>query len=82
MGSRPASEERPLLVVDRVERGDWLEIDPYASTNPEEFFAVTSEYFFTAPALLNQYYPEVYRELADYYRLETLSWGLPLGENA
>ncbi|WP_163014429.1 zinc-dependent peptidase, partial [Pseudomonas viridiflava] len=27
-------------------------IDPYAAENPAEFFAVTSEYFFTAPDLL------------------------------
>ena len=43
-------------------------IDPYAAENPAEFFAVTSEYFFTAPDLLVQAYPEVYAQLRGFYR--------------
>jgi MtfA peptidase len=31
---------------------DHAPIDPYAAENPAEFFAVTSEYFFSAPDLL------------------------------
>ena len=31
-------------------------IDPYAAEDPAEFFAVTSEYFFTAPDLLHEAY--------------------------
>ena len=47
-------------------------IDPYAAENPAEFFAVTSEYFFSAPDLLVQAYPDVYRQLAAFYRQEPL----------
>jgi len=47
-------------------------IDPYAAENPAEFFAVTSEYFFSAPDLLMQAYPEVYRQLALFYRQSPL----------
>jgi Mlc titration factor MtfA (ptsG expression regulator) len=43
-------------------------IDPYAAENPAEFFAVLSEVFFEAPKVLLQQYPEVYRQLADFYR--------------
>lgn len=43
-------------------------IDDYAATDPAEFFAVMSEYFFTAPATLRQHYPEVYQQLALFYR--------------
>jgi hypothetical protein len=43
------------------------EINPYAATNPAEFFAVMSEYYFTAPQILIQYYPKVYHELRAYY---------------
>lgn len=43
-------------------------IDPYAAENPAEFFAVTSEYFFTAPDLLHQAFPAVYAQLARFYR--------------
>lgn len=35
-------------------------IDRYAAHNSAEFFAVTSEYFFTFPALLRHEHPEVY----------------------
>ncbi|WPO99461.1 zinc-dependent peptidase [Pseudomonas sp. HR96] len=48
-------------------------IDPYAAENPAEFFAVTSEYFFSAPDLLSATYPEVYRQLAAFYRQDPLS---------
>ena len=43
-------------------------IDPYGATDPAEFFAVASEYFFTAPRLLHHYYPAVYDQLTLFYR--------------
>jgi len=43
-------------------------INPYGATAPAEFFAVASEYFFTAPLLLFQQYPAVYDQLALFYR--------------
>lgn len=48
-------------------------IDPYAAENPAEFFAVTSEYFFTAPDLLEAAYPKVYQQLALFYRQDPLA---------
>jgi Mlc titration factor MtfA (ptsG expression regulator) len=48
-------------------------IDPYAAEDPAEFFAVTSEYFFTAPDLLVAAFPEVYRQLSLFYRQDTLA---------
>ncbi len=36
------------------------------------FFAVTSEYFFTAPDLLHEAYPAVYRQLQLFYRQDPL----------
>jgi len=48
-------------------------IDPYAAENPAEFFAVTSEYFFSAPDLLHQAYPQVYRQLSLFYRQDPLA---------
>ncbi len=48
-------------------------IDPYAAENPAEFFAVTSEYFFTAPDLLHEAFPEVYRQLSLFYRQDPLT---------
>lgn len=50
-------------------------IDAYAATNPAEFFAVTSEYFFTAPLTLKQIFPAVYHQLSLFYRQDPfLRW--------
>ena len=42
---------------------------------PAEFFAVASEAFFIAPALLADGYPDIYRKLAAYYRQDPLGSG-------
>jgi Mlc titration factor MtfA (ptsG expression regulator) len=39
----------------------------YGATNPAEYFAVTSELFFTRPVELRAQLPRVYRRLADFY---------------
>ena len=39
----------------------------YAATNEAEYFAVTSELFFTVPTLLREHHPRVYERLADFY---------------
>jgi len=43
-------------------------INAYSATSPAEFFAVVSEYFFTAPEHLLKNYPNVYKELTLFYR--------------
>lgn len=52
----------------RVERGEEGRIDSYAAESPAEFFAVTSEAFFEIPEAVKSAYPEVYRQLALFYR--------------
>lgn len=52
----------------KVESGAETEIDPYAAESPAEFFAVMSESFFEIPHVLLREYPEVYRQLATFYR--------------
>ena len=42
-------------------------IDAYAATAPAEFFAVTSEYWFTAPEVLYAAYPGAATRLAAFY---------------
>lgn len=48
-------------------------IDPYAAEDPAEFFAVTSEYFFSAPDLLQAAFPAVYTQLQLFYRQDPLA---------
>ncbi|WMJ71330.1 M90 family metallopeptidase [Stenotrophomonas sp. 24(2023)] len=51
----------------QVDAGEELLIDPYAAEAPEEFFAVASEYHFTAPDLLAQALPSVAAHLRRFY---------------
>ena len=53
--------------AERVDRGRRTDIDPYAAEAPEEFFAVCTEYHFSAPALLRKSFPEVAAHLARLY---------------
>jgi Mlc titration factor MtfA (ptsG expression regulator) len=52
----------------QVDRGIDTAIDPYASENTAEFFAVLSETFFTAPHMVRSLYPELYAQLTLFYR--------------
>jgi len=53
----------------RVDRDEDTAIDPYASESPGEFFAVLSEVFFEVPDVLQEAYPDVYEQLALFYRV-------------
>lgn len=45
-------------------------IRDYAATNPMEFFAVASEFFFERPKLLQRKHPDVYKSLSRFYKQE------------
>jgi len=49
-----------------------LPLDPYAATDEAEFFAVSSEAFFTQPEPLARALPDWYALLAAYYRQDTM----------
>lgn len=53
--SQAAAANRPTL------------LDKYGATNPAEFFAVVTEYFFEQPQQLRERHPELYEELKLYY---------------
>ncbi|MFW5452520.1 zinc-dependent peptidase [Thioalkalivibrio sulfidiphilus] len=56
-----------------VERGEESGIDPYAATDPAEFFAVTSEYFFAEPQTLWRVFPQVYEQFARFYHQDPMA---------
>ncbi len=58
----------------RLSHGIGGVIDPYAATNPAEFFAVVSEHFFEQPAALASAHPALYAEFARLYRTDPLNW--------
>lgn len=57
----------------RTDNGEDTAIDPYATENPAEFFAVLTEYFFEAPDVLEQEYPAVYGQLMRFYLQDPLT---------
>jgi Mlc titration factor MtfA (ptsG expression regulator) len=56
---------------NRVDAWEDTVIDEYASENPAEFFAVISEAFFETPLVIQEAYPDVYAQLALFYRQDT-----------
>ena len=57
----------------RVDKGEDTPIDPYASTDPAEFFAVMSENFFEIPDVVAGEYPAIYGLLCRYYLQDPLA---------
>lgn len=53
-----------------VDAGRDTPLDPYAAEAPDEFFAVASETYFSAPALLRRAHPDVHAELKAFYGVE------------
>jgi Mlc titration factor MtfA (ptsG expression regulator) len=52
----------------RLQEGLGSDIRAYGATNPREFFAVVTEKFFEEPGELRSRHPELYAELAEFYR--------------
>ncbi|MEO9482480.1 MAG: zinc-dependent peptidase [Ekhidna sp.] len=67
----------PWLNTIRAKTKDILasrsDIDGYATTNHQEFFAVASEYFFEQPHLLKKKHPELYELLSEVFRQDLAS---------
>ncbi len=53
---------------EQLDRRQRPVIDPYAATNPAEFFAVISEYFFERPKFLRKVMPTVFELLVRFYK--------------
>ncbi|WP_306154391.1 zinc-dependent peptidase [Roseovarius sp. MMSF_3281] len=60
-----------------VEAGRRTLIDPYGAEGHEEFFAVSVEAFFETPDKLKHAEPQVYDQLATYFRLDPATWPAP-----
>ena len=65
---RAVFEEAYDGFCDNVDRGRDTWLDPYAAEHPSEFFAVISEAFFREARETKRRYPDVYDQLARFYR--------------
>lgn len=76
-----ALREQSVLIqrgFAQVEAADHLPLlDPYATQEPAEFFAVACEVFFERGADLLRLYPPLYEQLAAYFRVDSAHWVQP-----
>ncbi len=66
-------EEYHRLHLD-LQAGRPTLLDPYAATEPAEFFAVVTELFFERPGQLLAQHPGLYEQLKGYYKLDPAVW--------
>lgn len=66
-------EYQKLIEDSAADRPTFL--DKYGATNPAEFFAVVTEYFFEQPQQFKERYTELYEELKLYYRQDPAKGG-------
>lgn len=71
--SRVLGDEFAAL-QEQASRGEATLFSDYGATNPAEFFAVISEVFFEQPQQMAAQAPTLYRELANFYRVDPSSW--------
>lgn len=57
-----------------IEAGRPTFLDPYAASEPAEFFAVATETFYQQPRELEQQHPGLYEQLRRYYRVDPARW--------
>lgn len=60
-------------LAEELHRGHRTLLDPYASTNPAEFFAIATEFFFERPDAMRSQHPELYGQLAMFYEQDPAS---------
>ena len=73
---RKTLEDAYARFCAQVDSGEPTFIDPYAAEHPAEFFAVMSEAFFTESAVLARDWPELYEQLALFYRQDPAAVGM------
>jgi Mlc titration factor MtfA (ptsG expression regulator) len=52
-------------------------IGGYAATNEAEFFAVITERFYEAPHAFKRHFPDLYKELQSFYRIDPIIFEPP-----
>jgi MtfA peptidase len=61
-------------LCDDIDAGRATFLDPYAASEPAEFFAVVTEAFFQQPRELEQQHAGLYEQLRKYYRVDPARW--------
>jgi Mlc titration factor MtfA (ptsG expression regulator) len=61
-------------LLDAVERGEETFLDPYATEDEAEFFAVATEEFYERPGELLARHPRLYSRLQEFYGVNPAAW--------
>jgi len=61
------------VALKNREWGKYKLLGSYAATNEAEFFAVVTERFFESPKSLKKHFPELYNELKEFYKIDTIN---------
>lgn len=61
-------------LVEAVRKSRRARLNQYGATNPAEFFSVATETFFEQPKKLQRHYPELFKLLWQYYRINPIHW--------
>jgi len=61
-------------LLDAVDRGEETFLDPYATEDEAEFFAVATEEFYERPVELLARHPRLYSRLQEFYGLDPAAW--------
>jgi Mlc titration factor MtfA (ptsG expression regulator) len=67
--ARVLTKEYNRLISDIIHHKHPL-LDQYGATNPAEFFAVVTEYFFEKPVQLKNLHHELYDQFKDFYQMD------------
>ena len=71
--ARIFSEEFDRFQNKKLKSNDSV-LDSYGASDPAEFFAVATESFFEKPVQFQKKYPELYKELKSYYKINPIEW--------
>ncbi|MGP1345414.1 MAG: zinc-dependent peptidase [Phycisphaerales bacterium] len=66
-------------LINNLHAGNHTLLRPYAATNPAEFFAVATEFFFERPHAMRASHPALYQQLAGFYRQDPAARQPPTG---
>ncbi len=72
-------EELRKRSLHNIEWGEYSLFGAYAAVNEAEFFAVASERFFQRPSSLKKHFLDIYKELEEFYGLDTAELFYELG---
>jgi len=69
-----AAQRELAAMQEALQQGQRTFLDPYAASEPAEYFAVASEFFFERPAAMKKALPEIYHLLSLFYQTDPAMW--------